>query len=105
MSSIWAVLASHRVIIFEGNYVALDAEPWRTAAGLMDQLWFVEVDFETARQRLIQRHVESGIAPDEAAADRRARENDLVNGEEIVARRLPVDEVIVSTEDGSWAST
>ena len=91
-----------RILVFEGNYLSLGREPWSTAAAMMDELWFVEVDFETARKRLIPRHVKAGIAKDEEEADRRARENDLVNGEQIVRERLEVHEVIVSREDDVW---
>ena len=96
------LLPSHRVVVFEGNYVCLDREPWRAAAALMDELWFVEVDFAVARRRLVRRHVEAGIAADAEAAGRRADENDLVNGEEVVAKRLKVDEVVASREDKRW---
>lgn len=47
--------------------------------------------------------MKAGIAPNEEEAWKRVRENDLVNGQEIVDGRLKVDEVIVSTEDGRWA--
>ncbi|KAG5297580.1 phosphoribulokinase/uridine kinase [Histoplasma ohiense] len=94
--------ATSRVIFFEGNYLSLGKEPWKEAAALMDELWFVEVDFETARKRLVARHVRAGIAKDEEEADRRAVENDLVNGREIVDFRLDAQEVIVSREDESW---
>lgn len=97
-----AILPSHRVVVFEGNYVCLDKEPWREAAGMMDERWFVEVDFETARGRLVKRHVRAGIARDEEEAGRRADENDLVNGEQIVRNRVDVDEVIVSRDDRKW---
>ncbi|KAJ6094819.1 hypothetical protein N7467_002332 [Penicillium canescens] len=97
-----AIPATSRVLFFEGNYLSLDVCPWNTAAGLMDELWFVEVDFEVARKRLIKRHILAGIARDEVEADRRARENDLVNGREIVDGRLPVQEVVVSTFDPIW---
>lgn len=94
--------ATCRVIFFEGNYLGLDKEPWNQAARLMDELWFVDVDFEVARQRLIKRHVKAGIAKDEADADKRARENDLVNGKEIVDFRLPMQEVVSSIYDPAW---
>ncbi|KAI1394320.1 phosphoribulokinase/uridine kinase, partial [Hypoxylon trugodes] len=97
-----AILPTHRIVVFEGNYVCLDKEPWREAAGLMDERWFVEVDFETARRRLVKRHVTAGIARDEKEAGRRADENDLVNGEQIVRQRVQVHEVVVSREDGGW---
>lgn len=83
---------SCRVILIEGNYLSLGsgASEWRQAAELMDELWFVEVSEDIARERLIRRHVAAGIAQTEAEAAKRADENDLVNGREIVAGRLPV---------------
>ncbi len=97
-----AIEPTTRILIFEGNYLSLDKEPWREAAGLMDELWFVEVDFETARRRLVPRHVRAGIAPSVEEAERRVTENDLVNGEEIVGNRLQVNEVVLSREDEAW---
>jgi len=94
--------ATARVLFFEGNYLSMDKRPWNDAANLMDELWFVDVDFETARQRLIKRHVAAGIAKDEEEADKRARENDLVNGREIVDCRMNVQEIITSKPDSSW---
>ncbi|RDW57161.1 kinase-related protein [Aspergillus mulundensis] len=96
------IAAARRVIFFEGNYLSLNKEPWSSAAKLMDELWFVDVDFDTARQRLIKRHVKAGIAKDEADAEKRANENDLVNGREIVDCRLEVQEVIQSSYDPKW---
>jgi pantothenate kinase len=69
----------------------------------MDELWFVDVDFQVARKRLIHRHVKAGIAQNEEEAAKRADENDLVNGKEIVDSRLYVHEVIKSEEDPEWA--
>lgn len=97
-----AIAPSVRIIIFEGNYLSLDKSPWKDAAALMDELWFVDVEFNVARERLIYRHVEAGIAEDEEAGARRADENDLVNGREIIENRLEVHEVVVSKEDEGW---
>ncbi|WYZ41720.1 hypothetical protein EsH8_V_000615 [Colletotrichum jinshuiense] len=97
-----AVQPHHRIVVFEGLYLTLDKPPWNDAARLMDELWFVDVDFEVARKRLVGRHVKAGIAKDEEEADKRARENDLVNGREIVDFRLQVNEVVVSREDDEW---
>ena len=94
-----------RVIIFEGNYLSLNQGLWKEAAELMDELWFVEVDFETARQRLVRRHVQAGIATDEEQAHKRVTENDLANGKEIVDGRLEVQEVVLSREDETWGPT
>ncbi|KAL7623105.1 hypothetical protein AAE478_006784 [Parahypoxylon ruwenzoriense] len=97
-----AILPGHRVVVFEGNYVCLDKEPWRAAAALMDERWFVDVDFGVARRRLVKRHVKAGIAKDEEEALKRANENDLVNGEQILKERVDVHEIVVSKEDGKW---
>ncbi|KAF4977783.1 hypothetical protein FZEAL_5749 [Fusarium zealandicum] len=97
-----AVQPEHRIVVLEGNYLALDQDVWRDAAKLLDEIWFVEVDFDVARKRLRERHVKAGIVKDLDEGDRRASENDLVNGEEIINYRLEVDEFIQSNEDGSW---
>lgn len=97
-----AIPTSCRAVFFEGNYLSLDKEPWNRAAALMDELWFVQVDFEVARKRLVRRHVEAGIARNEEEADKRAIENDLVNGREIVDCRMDVQEVVKSEFDDRW---
>jgi pantothenate kinase len=97
-----AIEPTTRILVFEGNYLSLDKMPWNEAAALMDELWFVQVDFETARRRLVPRHVKAGIASSEEEAEKRVTENDLVNGEEIVRDRLQVNEVVISREDEAW---
>lgn len=88
-----------RIVVVEGNYLSLEKEPWSEIRGLVDESWFVEVDFEVAGRRLVPRHVKAGIAKDEKSAWVRVRENDLVNGQEIVDGRGKVDEMVVSKED------
>lgn len=97
------IAPSVRIVIFEGNYCSLNHGPWKDAAELMDELWFVHVDFQVARKRLIHRHIKAGIAQDEEEAAKRADENDLLNGKEIIDSRLDVHELVTSTEDPEWA--
>lgn len=98
------IAASSRIVVFEGNYCSLGsgAPEWKEAAELMDELWFVDVEEDVARQRLIKRHVASGVAPNEEEAARRADENDLVNGKQIIESRLEVHEMVYSKEDREW---
>ncbi|KAH3948472.1 hypothetical protein HBH70_071950 [Parastagonospora nodorum] len=98
-----AIAPSVRIVIFEGNYCSLNKEPWKDAAELMDERWFVDVDFDVARKRLIHRHVKAGIAANEEQAGKRADENDLVNGREIVDFRMDVHELVKSRDDATWA--
>ncbi len=48
------------------------------------------------------RHVKAGIAGSEEEAWKRVRENDLVNGREIVENKGRIDEVVYSREDDAW---
>ncbi|KAL8874351.1 MAG: hypothetical protein Q9174_000302 [Haloplaca sp. 1 TL-2023] len=91
-----------RIVVLEGNYLSLKKGLWKEAAELMNELWYVDVDFDTAWRRLVARHVKSGIAPTKQEAETRVKENDLVNGEEIVNDRLEVQELIKSVEDDDW---
>ncbi|UKZ75052.1 hypothetical protein TrVFT333_002724 [Trichoderma virens FT-333] len=75
-----AVQPIHRIVVLEGIYLTLDKDVWRDAAALFDELWFVEVDFEVARKRLRERHLRAGIVQTVEEGDKRAIENDLVNG-------------------------
>jgi len=97
------ILPTTRILIFEGLYLSLDKKPWNDAAELMDELWFVDVAFETARKRLVERHLRTGVAASIGEAEERATNSDLKNGEEIVRDRIKyIHEIISSREDGSW---
>lgn len=91
-----------RIVLLEGNYVALNQSPWSDAAKLMDELWFVSVPIPVATARLVKRHVAAGISPDPEHALKRVNESDMRNGQEIIDGRLEVQEVIESIEDESW---
>jgi pantothenate kinase len=96
----------HRIVVFEGNYVALNVEPWASAARMMDEVWFVHVDEDTARDRLAKRHVRAGIVKNEEEGRRRADENDLVNGRQITSGTVDgvVTEILESVEDHKWTT-
>jgi pantothenate kinase len=89
-----AISPSSRILIFEGNYISLDREPWKSAARLMDERWFVNIDKTTARERLIKRHVASGIVLDEEAAHHRIDSTDFLNADDVLQNRLEVHEEI-----------
>jgi pantothenate kinase len=56
------------LVVSEGNYLLVDAAPWRDAAALLDEVWFSDAPAALLRDRLIARHVAFGKAPAEAAA-------------------------------------
>ena len=67
---------AHRIVIIEGLYTLLSTAPWREAGVLLDERWLLRVDAIKARERLIGRHVATGVAGDREEAMWRAGEND-----------------------------
>ena len=53
-------------VIVEGNYLLLDSGGWQRVSGLLDLVFFVDVDRDIRLLRLINRHVHFGKTPDEA---------------------------------------
>ncbi|KAI5837548.1 P-loop containing nucleoside triphosphate hydrolase protein [Morchella snyderi] len=100
-----AILATQRILVFEGNYLSLRTEIWGEISVLFDELWFVSVDRDVARKRLIARHLMAGLADTEEAAAKRADENDLVNGDYIVENMCTPSRVIRSVEDLEYANS
>ncbi|KAJ3868051.1 P-loop containing nucleoside triphosphate hydrolase protein [Lentinula novae-zelandiae] len=89
----------HRIVIIEGLYTALDVDSWREAALLLDERWYLELDFEEAQKRLVKRHLVSGVAKDPAEAVWRAEANDMPNGRFLLANTVEATRVIMSVED------
>lgn len=71
------------LIILEGNHMAYNVDPWSEVDKYVDDVWSVDVDPETARQRIARRHIESGIERAWEDAIRRAENNDLPNAFDI----------------------
>ncbi|TNJ44477.1 nucleoside/nucleotide kinase family protein [Phaeobacter sp. B1627] len=78
-----------RVVIVEGNYLLLDEPGWRDLAELWDLSVRLVVPVEELEARLVQRWRDHGL--DQAAAQARARGNDLANVARINAASLPSD--------------
>lgn len=88
-----------------GNYLSLGTGAWGDISKLFDELWFVEVERDIARKRLIARHLAAGLADSPEAAAKRADENDLPNGDYIIANMMKPDQVIKSIEDEEYVKT
>lgn len=87
-----AVLPATRLVITEGNYLLMDEGPWSEVAGLLDDSWYVDVDDDLRRQRLIERHMRFGR--DLAAARAWAEQTDEPNARRIAATRSRAAAVI-----------
>ena len=63
-----AVPAETPLLIVEGNYLLLDEGDWAPVAGLLDEVWYVDVDDALRLPRLIARHQRFGRSPEAARA-------------------------------------
>ncbi|WPH04745.1 P-loop containing nucleoside triphosphate hydrolase protein [Acrodontium crateriforme] len=77
-----------KIIIVEGNYVLLNQSPWNELSR--------STTIETARQRLIARHIKAGIETSEEEAAIRVDENDMVNAELILCESMKPQVIVVN---------
>jgi pantothenate kinase len=54
------------LVVTEGNYLLLEAQPWRVVKELLDECWYLDVDDDVRRNRLQARHERFGRSPVEA---------------------------------------
>ena len=45
------------IVLTEGNYLLLDAHPWRRVRDLLDAVWYLQIDDTVRVERLIARHM------------------------------------------------
>jgi pantothenate kinase len=55
-------------VVTEGNYLLLPDGGWGQARPLMTEVWYVDVDDDARRERLVRRHEQFGKSPDAARA-------------------------------------
>lgn len=48
------------LVITEGNYLLLDHGHWSEIRGLLDEIWYVDIDHSVRRKRLVKRHMRYG---------------------------------------------
>ncbi|MFI6762902.1 nucleoside/nucleotide kinase family protein [Micromonospora sp. NPDC050417] len=74
-----AVPPQVRLVVTEGNYLLVPAPPWDELRGLLDEVWFLDLDAGERLRRLTDRHIGFGRSATEAAT--RARGTDQVNAD------------------------
>ena len=86
------------VVLVEGNYLLLEAEPWRQVRHQLDAVWYLDLDRDERLQRLAERHRSFGRAA--AQAWDRARTHDEVNAE-LVRRTRGRATLVVGSPGGA----
>jgi pantothenate kinase len=82
----------HKLCIVEGNYLLLRKKPWDECKIYLDQVWFLDVTFDTILPRLLARHLQGGRTP-EGARDK-VDSTDLPNARLIEQTRAYADKLI-----------
>ncbi|MDG4804834.1 nucleoside/nucleotide kinase family protein [Micromonospora sp. WMMD980] len=57
-----------RLVVTEGNYLLLRADPWEEVRSLLHRAWFLDLDAELRVRRLTARHEAYGKSPEQARA-------------------------------------
>ena len=80
------------LVIVEGNYLLLDKQPWSRIRPELNLCAYLELDDETRRSRLVDRHVRYGKTRPEA--ERFVRNSDEKNAELVKRYRHRADFVV-----------
>jgi pantothenate kinase len=67
----------HKLCVVEGNYLLLEKDPWGECRQYFDEVWFLDVSFDTILPRLQERHIAGGKTPEGAKA--KVESTDLPN--------------------------
>lgn len=90
------VLARHKLVVTEGNYLLLNSAPWNKIKNVLDEIWFLEVDEEVLFPRLLARHLKSGKSSE--AANAKVHSTDLPNARLVTDCRERASRIIKATD-------
>ena len=90
------VPAAARLVVTEGNYLALDDPAWLPARRFIDTLWYVEAPDSLRESRLVSRQLKGGRNP--RAAREWVERSDRLNGELVKLSKANADRIILPAE-------
>jgi pantothenate kinase len=82
-----------RLVVTEGNYLAVDTPEWRAARRYIDHLWYLDAPDALREGRLIERQVRGGR--DLEAAENWVRHSDRLNGDVVKRSQGNADRTVV----------
>ncbi len=87
------------LVVTEGNYLLLDSGDWPNARATMDEVWYLDLDDDIRRERLVRRHSSFGKSDHDAHAW--AHGSDEANAAVVAATASRAD-LRVSASHASW---
>ena len=82
----------NKLCVVEGNYLLVKEKPWDGCRSYFDQVWFIDVTFDTVMPRLLARHVHGGRTQEGARA--KIESTDLPNANLIEQTKPYADRLI-----------
>lgn len=86
-----AIHPETQLVITEGNYLLLERGHWAAVRSLLDRAWYVDVDDNVRRERLVARHMRFGRSRQDAVDW--ANNTDEPNAQLIATTRVRADEI------------
>ncbi|WP_165612677.1 nucleoside/nucleotide kinase family protein [Mycobacterium kubicae] len=90
-----AITPETNIVVLEGNYLLLGSGAWQEISSYIDQPWFLDIEWDVCRQRLIGRHIATGKPP--AAASEWVDRSDKANYDLVVKNSRTKGVGVVST--------
>jgi pantothenate kinase len=87
-----------KLIILEGLYIALKDPVWCDVREFIDVLVFIDIDIDKAMDRVVDRHLKSGVCQCLEDAVKRVEGNDRLNAEYVLSNSYEPDLVIHASD-------
>lgn len=87
------------LVLTECNYLLLDEGPWPAVRRRLDEVWFVEIDDDERRRRLVERHMRFGKS--RSAAEAWVADVDEPNAHLVAATRWHADVLVAGSALGA----
>ena len=92
----FVVETTDKLVVVEGLYLNLGMQPWSSVNELYDILVLINVDEQTAIERLINRHLACGLSASHDAAMERVLVNDVPNGKLVLENQYRKPDIIIN---------
>ena len=89
------VLKDCKVVLTEGNYLLLDKNGWQDVKSLLTESWYIQVDDDLRRERLMARSIRYGRTPE--IAYKWTHGSDEVNAKVVETTMNNADVVLIDT--------